>query len=127
MRWGLALGAAACAGRGSGDQLAMGGAAHGGAGPRRTQSTPRAWPSPVHGVRHAGGCRREHARTRPRGRESHREQRRGPADEKGPAGQRTSKTRVSVTGSGSRITLVSEVEVHEVRGNSRLNGRTLSP
>ena len=48
-----------------------------------------------------------------------------PADEKGPAGQRTSKTRVSVTGSGSRITLVSEVEVHEVRGNSRLNGRTL--
>jgi hypothetical protein len=48
-----------------------------------------------------------------------------PADERGPAGQRTSKTRVSVTGSGSRITLVSEVEVHEVRGNSRLNGRTL--
>ena len=48
-----------------------------------------------------------------------------PADDKNPAGQRTSKTRVSITGSGSRITLVSEVEIHEVRGTSRLNGRTL--
>lgn len=48
-----------------------------------------------------------------------------PAHGKHPAGQRTSKTRVSVTGSGSRITLVSEVEIHEVRGPSRLNGRTL--
>jgi hypothetical protein len=48
-----------------------------------------------------------------------------PADDKHPAGQRTSKTRVSVTGSGSRITLVSEVEIHEVRGTSRLNGRTV--
>jgi hypothetical protein len=48
-----------------------------------------------------------------------------PADGTQPAGQRTSKTRVSVTGTGSRITLVSEVEIHEVRGASRLNGRTL--
>lgn len=48
-----------------------------------------------------------------------------PADDKNPAGQRTSKTRVSATGSGSRITLVAEVEIHEVRGASRMNGRTL--
>ena len=46
-----------------------------------------------------------------------------PASAEGPAGQRSSKTRVSVTGSGSRITLVTEVEIHEVRGGSRLNGR----
>lgn len=46
-----------------------------------------------------------------------------PADGSNPAGQRTIRTRVSVTGSGSRVTRVTEIDTHEVRGSSRMNTR----
>jgi len=45
------------------------------------------------------------------------------ADDKGPAGQRHTKMTVRVEGSGSRLILHSDLEIREVRGNSRTNTR----
>jgi hypothetical protein len=46
-----------------------------------------------------------------------------PAGSEGPAGTRSSKTRISVTGSGTRVTVLSDEEITELRGSARRSAR----
>ena len=124
MRWGLALGAAA--GLGAAALISTQWAGSPAATPDATAAAPRAEFGDAaftgaFGASMLAGATSGLPGLDPVGEKIDQETSDLPADSKGPAGQRTLKTRFSVTGSGSRITLVNEVETHDVRGESRMN------